>query len=363
MTGTRLRYAFVATACALAMGVAACGDDEEESSGGGGAETSEETREVKVGLAMIGPRNDRAFAQQHYEGTQRAADEIPGVELTAVLENRESPQSQADAIRTLATSGNDVVITASATFAPLIDELASRYPDVKFIQTSGLPKKQQENVTGVVHDQGQPAFAAGQVMATLSKSDTIGYVGALEIPPDIAAENGIEAGAQEVNPDIRLLTNRVGNFNDAAKAKDIASAEIEQGADQLAGFVDAGIPGVYQAAEESGKSDVGVVNITTNGCEGQNYDSVIGTMTPKYDNIIFDAIQAEVDGTLEPGGIVLGVENTDYIDLELCEKYSSMEEVKQARDSAIEGLASGELELPKNAQVPEPGYELRRGFE
>lgn len=357
-----LRRGAVATAVSIVLAsglVAGCGEEEADQQGGGGEAAAEE---VKVGLTMIGPRNDRAFAQQHYEGAKRAEAEIPGVKLTAVLENRESPQEQADALKTLATAGNDIVIAGSATFAPVVDELAPRYPDVKFIQTSGFPPTQHENVTAIVHDQGQAGYAAGAVMGKLTDTDTIGYVGALEIPSDIGAENGMEAGAKSQNPDVRVLKDRVGNFNDTAKAKDIATAELDQGADQLMGFVDKAIPGLYQAAEESGKTDVGIVNITTNGCEGQGYENVVGTITPNYDNIVFTALQQQIEGNLKPGAIIVGVETPEYQDFVLCDKYKQMDEISSLHEEMMTGLAEGEIELPKSAQFPPPEYGFRRGF-
>ena len=65
----------ITTICAslllAALVSAGCGGDDNKSSSGASSSGSAQ-KEVKVGLALIGPKNDRAFSQAHYEGVLTA---------------------------------------------------------------------------------------------------------------------------------------------------------------------------------------------------------------------------------------------------------------------------------------------------
>jgi basic membrane protein A len=350
----------------LAAAVAAgCGSSSSSSSGSdtgssGGSSTSASSggssKTIKVGMTLIGPKNDRAFAQEHYDGALAAQKDVPGIKLTSVLENRSAPQDQVDAVKTLASGGNKVVITGSATFAPVIDQLADRYPNVYFITTSAFPAHFHKNVTAIVHDQGPASYVAGAVQGKLTKSKVLGYIGSLQIPSDIAGEAGWKAGAQKEDPSIKVLSDRTGDFNDSAKAKDIATAELQQGADQLYGFVDSGIAGVFQAGASK---KPGVSDITYHGCDNPGYPNVVGVTQSDYQAIIHDALQKYQAGTLKPGAVLLSIDHPKYMTFLMCPKYKANAELKKTAETVTQGLISGQIKLPKAAETPKPGYPVR----
>src|ERR1700710_231794 len=92
----RTRAAIAASAVlALAMGVAACGDSSTSSSSGGGSTSASKapsSGEIKIGAALIGPKNDKSFNQAAYMGIQLAEKNNPNLKLTSTLENRETDQ-------------------------------------------------------------------------------------------------------------------------------------------------------------------------------------------------------------------------------------------------------------------------------
>ena len=69
--------------------LAACGsssndDTKSSTSGGGGG------KEVKIGAALIGPKNDKSFNQAAYQGILVAQKSDPNLKLTSTLENKET---------------------------------------------------------------------------------------------------------------------------------------------------------------------------------------------------------------------------------------------------------------------------------
>ena len=360
---SRVRWVLIAIGTlVVAISLAACGGDDDDDGGGEAtteATTEEAPEEITIGVATIGPQNDMAFSQSHVEGAELAAAEIPGAELTGIVDNREDPQSRIDAFETLSQS-NNVIIGGSASFSPTADTVAPQFPDVYYIVSGGaLTEVLHENVTAIIQEQGAAGYPAGVVAAELSQTGTIGAIGGAEIPPTVQSIAGFAAGATDHDPDIEVLENVIGNFNDVALAKEAAAAMIADGADQLYAFLDSGVQGVYQAAEESGE-DVGVVNLIVADCE--SFPNTIGTVTQNNSAIISEAIKQHANGTLEPGAVFIGLEDPELQTHLLCPQYEENEEIAQLNQDAIDALIAGEVELPPEAITPPPDYAFSNGF-
>lgn len=353
LNGSRKR----AVACALAVGalaLAGCGgDDEEATTGGGGSGGSEstETKAVKVGLATIGPRNDKAFSQSHVEGAEKAEQDTPGVELTSIVDNLEDPTKRIDAFKNLAPT-NDLIIGGSATFNQTAEAVAPQFPDKHFIVSTGATEKKLDNVTSLVPEEGQSAVVAGAVMATLSKSKKVGAIGGAEIPPTMHSIAGVKAGIEDVDPSIEFSDTIVGNFNDAAKAKQAAQAMIDEGVDQIFAFLDAGVQGVYQAAEESGK-DIGVYSIITLVCEDS--EQLVGSAMQDNEAMISSAIADFAAGKLEPGTVFFTLKSPEIVRFELCPGFQDPAVTKVVEETT-QRIVDGDLEVPEDALNPRPSY-------
>ena len=89
----------------------------------------------------------------------------------------------------------------------------------------------------------------------MTKSGTIGYVGAFPIPEVVAGINAYFLGAQSVNPNIKIKVVWANSWYDPAKEADAAKALLDQGVDMLAQHTDS--PAPIQAAEARGKFGFG----------------------------------------------------------------------------------------------------------
>ena len=77
-----------------------------------------------------------------------------------------------------------------------------------------------------------------------------GFVGGMEIPPISEALTGFINGAKSVDPNFKVYSTYIGNFDDAAAAKEAALSMIAQGADCIVPDADAAGQGVFQAVVE-----------------------------------------------------------------------------------------------------------------
>jgi basic membrane protein A len=342
---------------AATVTIAACGSSDNNTTSsstaaGGG-------KQVKVGAALIGPKNDKSFNQAAYQGIIVAQKANPNLKLTSTLENKATDAQRTDAVNTLAPL-NQVVVGVSAAFGPIFGVLAPKFPNKYFIDIAGYTPTYQKNVTGFANDWGAPAYVGGVIAANMTKSNTVGYVGGAEIPPTTQAAAAFAAGAKSVNPNIKVLKNIVGDFNDVAKAKAATAAMITDGADVVFPFLDAGIAGAYAAGNASGKNPA-MFKLTIPDCT--SYGNIVGTEVVNNLDATSVMLQKYTAGTLKPGAIFLDLQNPKLQTMALCPKYQKNAKIAQVTKDTIAGVNSGKIKLPANAINPRPNYPYQEGFD
>jgi basic membrane protein A and related proteins len=352
------------TVLAVALAVAACGSSNSSSTSSSASSSASTTaggsgKTIKIGAALIGPKNDKSFNQAAYVGIQTAEKQDPSLKLTSTLENKATDQERTDAVNTLAPI-NDVVLGVSASFGPIFDQLADKFPTKYFVDVAGYTQRYHKNVTGFANDWGAPAYVGGVIAAHLTKSKVVGYVGGAEIPPTVHGANGFAAGVKSVDPSIKVLKNITGDFNDVAKAKAATAAMITDNADVIFPFLDAGIAGSYAAGKASGK-DPAMFKLTIPDCT--SYDNIVGTEV--VNNVAATSLMLDryAKGTLKPGAVFLDLQDPNLQTLKLCPKYQSKADIAKVTKDTIDGVNSGKIKLPANAINARPGYPYQEGFD
>lgn len=313
---------------------------------------------VKAAMILFGPKNDKSFNQASYQGLLNTAKKHSNFKITAVLESRNTVQNETQAIQTLAPR-NNVVVAVSQTFGVVLDAIADNFPKTYFPIIAGYTTKLHKNVTGFANDWGAPAFVAGAIAATMTKSNVVGYVGGAEIPPTTDAAAGFAAGAKLIKPRVKVLSNILGDFNDPAKAKQATAAMISDGADVIFPFLDAGIAGSYAAGNESGKNPA-MFKLVVPDCT--SYPNIVGTEFVDNTAATERMLQQYLKGTIKPGAIMLSLQEPSIQTLKLCPRYQTNPQVAGVTKRIIAGVNSGKIKLPKNAINPRPKYPYREGF-
>ena len=355
--GRRGAPALVGALVVAAVVLAACGSSSNSSSSSSSTASSS-GKQVKVGAALIGPKNDKSFNQAAYQGAIVATKTNPNIKLTSTLENKATDAQRTDAVNTLAPL-NNVVLGVSAAFGPIFNVLAPKFPSKYFINIAGYTPQYQKNVTGFANDWGAPAYVGGVIAANMTKSGTVGYVGGAEIPPTTQAAAAFAAGAKSVKPNIKVLSNIVGDFNDVAKAKAATSAMITDGADVVFPFLDAGIAGAYAAGKASGKNPA-MFKLTIPDCT--SYGNIVGTEVVNNLAATNVMLQNYAKGTLKPGAVFLDLQDPKLQTMQLCPKYQKNATVAKVTKDTIDGVNSGKIKLPANAINPRPDYPYQEGF-
>jgi basic membrane protein A and related proteins len=200
---------------------------------------------LRVGLVTPGSIADAAWNSGAYQGLQRIRDSL-GVSVSHV--EARTPAEQAEALRTYAVEGYDLVFAHGFEFQDAAERISAEHPKTVFIITSC--RRAHGNVSPLIFRLEEASYLAGMVAGGLTKTNILGFIGGIELPPIEAAYQGWVNGARAVNPKIRSRKIYLNSFDDAAAGREAALALIAAGADMFHHNADAAALGLFQAAKE-----------------------------------------------------------------------------------------------------------------
>ncbi len=254
----------------LMMFVVACGNKPAEGEQVKEGKTASETKNVKKNIAIVystGGKGDKSFNDSAFRGLQKAQKE-----LGITFKEYEPKDASSEA--------KDIAI---------IDD------EIKLPNVVSLKYKEEEG-----------SFLVGAVAAMMTKTGTIGFVGANESDLIKKFYDGYEQGAKYVKPDIKVLKVYIGGsnaFNDPASAKAKTETLIQQKADVIYHASGASGAGVFQAVKEKNVYGIGV----DSNQDGLYPGTILTSMMKYVDNTVFDTIKSVVDGNFKAETKIFGI--------------------------------------------------------
>lgn len=245
------RY-LVAVPAALALALTGCGGSTgtpgggstASGSGAAGAPTDDSNCAAAevfcVGLVTdTGKVDDKSFNQSAHEGAKAAAEELKG--FYKYVETQD-PKDYAANMGQFTNKKYDVIVTVGFLMTDATAEAAAGSPETKFIgvdQFFDPAKVTVKNVTGILFPEDQAGYGAGYLAGLMTKTNKLGQVLGLEIPPVQKFAKGFEAGAKAANPEVKVSTvyHPAGDnaFNDPVWGAGEAKKQLAQGADIIFG--------------------------------------------------------------------------------------------------------------------------------
>lgn len=204
------------------------------------------TSEFRVALVTPGSIADAGWNSGAYAGLMQVKDSL-GVPVSHV--EARTPGEQEEQLRTYAAQGYPVIFGHGFEFQDAAERVAMEYPKAVFVITSG--QRVSGNVVPVIFKLSDATYLAGMVAGTLTKSNKLGYVGGIQLPPVKLAYEAWAAGARAVNPGVESRETYLNSFDDAVAGHEAALAMIRLGVDMLHHNADQAGLGVFQAAKES----------------------------------------------------------------------------------------------------------------
>jgi basic membrane protein A len=215
---------------------------------------------LKVALVTdIGGLDDRSFNFLANRGLQQAKAQL-GVDGRVFIS-----KSNADYVPNLSRAARqydaDLVIAVGFLMADATAAVAKRYPRTKFAIidfNAAALKGKPKNVRGLVFAEQQAGYLVGVAAATLTKTNVIGSVGGLKIPPVDRFIAGYRYGAKRTKPGITTLNGYSQDFVAQDKCKEQALNQIEQDADVVFAVAGQCGLGALSAARERSLWGIGV---------------------------------------------------------------------------------------------------------
>jgi basic membrane protein A len=201
---------------------------------------------IRVGLITPGSVSDAAWNSGAYAGLRQIHDSL-GLAISHV--EARTPAEQDEALRTYAAQGYDMVFAHGFEFQGPAERVSAQYPKTVFIVTSG--SRARGNVAPLIFRLEEASYLAGMVAGGLTKTNILGFVGGIELPPIKAAYQGWVNGAKAVNPKVQSREIYLNSFDDAAAGREATLALIRVGADMFHHNADAAALGLFQAAKEA----------------------------------------------------------------------------------------------------------------
>ena len=200
----------------------------------------------RVGLITPGSITDAAWNSGAYRGLEAIHDSL-GVPVSHV--EARTPAAQEEALRAYAAQGYTLVFAHGYEFQDAAERVSVEYPRTVFIVTSGA--RTLHGVSPLIFRLEEASYLAGMVAGRLTKSNIIGFVGGVELPPVKLAYEGWVNGAKAVNRGVQSRSTYLNNWDDAALGREAALALIRVGVDVFHHNADAAALGVFQAAKET----------------------------------------------------------------------------------------------------------------
>jgi basic membrane protein A and related proteins len=245
--GRRMRLSVMAAAIALLAsavvwaGVAAAG-----------------TRAVKTGptavLVSIQPVNDKGVMQDFVGGFNAGAKQYGYSQHKIIILSNAA--TYIPTLQQVAARYNLVVTT----FPPMIqavDTVAPQYPKTDFVLLDAQTTKNHPNVQTLFFKENESSFLAGVVAGMMTKTNHVGFLGALVQDVINRYLVGFQQGVKYVNPKAHVSWAYVNALEDPALGKQFALQMYGKGIDIIHAATAGTEVGVYEASQQAKKYLIG----------------------------------------------------------------------------------------------------------
>ncbi|MEU9911767.1 BMP family ABC transporter substrate-binding protein [Streptomyces sp. NPDC051001] len=339
---SRITIAGVATA-ALALTASACGGSSSESSGS-------DSKNLGLALAYdVGGKGDQSFNDAATAGLDKADKEF-GYKSTAVEpQDGESDADKVQRLETLAKQGYNPVIGVGYAYAPAVKEAAAKYPKTTF----GIVDDEQtkaDNVADLVFSEEQASYLAGVAAALSTKSNTVGFIGGVDVPLIHKFEAGFKQGVQDTKKGVTVKSQYLtetaaeGGFSSPDKGESAAEGQIDDGADV-----------VYAAAGLSGQGVIKAANankIWAIGVDSDQYKqdalkaykaSILTSAMKNVEGAVYELAKSVHDGKPETGVIRGSLSNGGVSLANSNPEFANNAKIQDAIKKASEGIKDGTI--------------------
>ncbi len=262
----------------------------------------------RMSAALVTPQKtgDLGPVDSMVDGLNRGGKELNyDVKVVEVVQGEYS-----EAVRSLASSGTNLVIGAFPPMIDAINDMAPQFPNQRFALIIGETPDVIPNVVSYWELGLEGCFLVGALAGLYSKSGTVGGVLSIRNPEQDRFIAGYQQGVKATNKNAKFVFNVIGGnspFEDPATAKRLAQLLQEQGADVVCGGGGQSIQGIHDAAAASNGALVSM-GMDRDQCL-RRPDSTLASVRIYEANMVYKVMKANRDGAWTPGNFLVGIKD------------------------------------------------------
>jgi basic membrane protein A and related proteins len=263
-------------------------------------------KKFKVGLVTdVGKVNDGTFNEFAYKGMMQAVSELKldsaFIETLAVTDYEKN-------IEQFANEKYDMIVTVGFMIGDATLKMAQKYPSIKFAGVDQSYATAAPNAAGLNFSEDQSGYLAGCLAGLMTKSNVVGVVCGMEIPPVIKFRKGYENGAKAVNANVKVLGVYIDSFVAPDRGKEAALSQMAEKADVIFGAGGPTGSGGIAAAAEQGAWVIGVDQdeflTTFTGGTRKGADKLLSSAMKRVDVAVYLAIKSAATNAWKGGNLV-----------------------------------------------------------
>jgi len=337
------KIAVVAVVASLALAGCGSNDDDKNTDTNAGSD-------IKVGLAYdVGGRGDQSFNDAAAAGLDKAKDEFGIDSQESEASDGEPESAREERLIQMAEAGYNPVIAVGFAYAASVAKVAPQFPETDF-GVIDVEDTTGDNIANLVFTEQEGSFLVGAAAALKSETDNVGFIGGVNVPLIVKFEAGFKAGAQAINPDIKIQSTYLtqppdfSGFGDPAKGKTAAEGMFDAGADIVYHAAGGSGLGVFQAAKAAGGLGIGVDSDQYNTVPEALRPFVLTSMLKKVDVAVYDYLKSFVDGDAQTGVVRFDLKagGVDY-----SKTGGQVDDIADQLDELKAKIIAGEITVPE----------------
>jgi basic membrane protein A and related proteins len=260
-------------------------------------------------LYDIGGKFDKSFNEAARVGAEAFKAEY-GIKYRDFEPSSETQYEQA--LKRFARRKADLIVAVGVGYSVAVRNVARKYPNMRFTVIDAIVDL--PNVQSITFKENEGSFLIGMIAAMKTKSNTLGFIGGMDIPLIRRFEVGYRQGAEYIRSDLTFVENYVGTtpsaWNDPIKASEMARSQYARGVDIIFSAAGPSGLGVIQAAKDNAKLAIGVDSNQNHVAPG----SVLTSMLKRVDLAVLQTMVEAKDGIWKPGHRVMSLKDggVDY---------------------------------------------------
>lgn len=249
--------------------------------------------------------------------------------------------------RDFAARGYDLIWAHGGEYEDAVLAVAEEYPNIHVV-TFNAVKTPPANGVGFLPKMREGAYLAGILAGKMTKTNAIAYVAGEWYPWESLNFSALKAGAESVNPNVKVYARAAGTWVDAALGRELAFSLIDVfNVDIIMQEADVTGRGVITACQERGIYHMGTYLDQSVLAPEITLTSVLCACSPLADivveNILAGTFEEELGGKILTPGLAEGATG-----LAPFHRFDEVipQDVKDLLETTKNGIIAGTIEVP-----------------